>query len=267
MGAERIVPLAHELAAALYLASALVGWTAPARARRGGAVTVLLALGAAAHVLGMVHFHRVSPPVQLDSFPAALSLIGWLLAGAYLLALAAARIRAVGPQVGGLAFAFTFLADLGLRFAEPRALPDASAGAWPHAHVLLATAGFSLLALSSLGGLGYLTKERALKSKRPRAIELPSLESLDRIEHLGLVLGFPLLTLGVATGFVWAARSAQSPWTGHALFLIGAWAVYLVPLALRLVRRERGPLAARSVVVGFLVLAISYLGVRLIGAA
>ena len=266
-----MIPIGHTLGAALYLAAALLGARpgvdGGAGSRGGRGVLALLAAGAVSHAVGFVGFHLVSPPVPLESVPAALSLIGWLVASAYLASLRLARVSIVGPWVAAAAFAFTLLAEIGLRFFPATGVSPSLSGAWPHAHVLLGTAGFSLLALASLGGLAYLAKERALKRKRQARVELPSLESLDRIGHLGLALGFPLLTLGCVTGFVWAARAGQSPWSGHALLLLVAWGVYALPVALRVGRGVHGQAPARSAVIGFLVLAFSYLGVRLLGAA
>ena len=71
----------------------------------------------------------------------------------------------------------------------------------------------------------------------------------------------------MVTGFAWGIRQGLSPWTRHSLFLLGAWAIYLAPVGLRFLRRERGRLPARGVVLGFAVLAFCYLGIRLIGVA
>ena len=57
--------------------------------------------------------------------------------------------------------------------------------------------------------------------------------------------------IGVVTGFAWGIGHGLSPWTGHSLFLLGAWAIYLGPVSLRLVRQQHGTLPARGVVVGF----------------
>ncbi len=210
--------------------------------------------------------HLAVPPVPLESVPAAFSLIGWCAAVGYLLALPFARLGGIGAWIGLVAAAFTLLAEIGLQLGGAGDTPRG--GLWSHAHVLLSTGGFAVLTLSSLAGLGYLAKERALKRKSgaPRGPELPPLESLDRVEHLTLSLGFVLLTLGVVTGFVWGLDRQASPWTGHALFLLASWAVYLVPVGLRLVRHQHGPAPARGVVVCFAVLAFSYIGVRVLGA-
>ncbi len=255
----------HELAALCYAAGALLGWRSARTGGRARAVPWLLAVGALAHALGFVTLHMEDPPTPLESFPAALSLIGWLIAVSYLLSLRFAEVRGVATWVGLAAAVFTGLASLEL-IAGRRSVTDlAGSGAWSHAHVLLSAFGFSFLALASLAGLAYLAKERALTHKTASGLALPSLESLDRLEHFALSIGFPLLTLGVATGFAWGLQRGLSPWTWHTYWLLGAWAIYLRPIGLRVVRHQHGEKPARSVVFGFVVLAFSYVGIRLLG--
>lgn len=262
--------LGHALAAALYLSAAVLGWRPARGVERGSGVRWLLAAGAALHALGLYGMHLEQPPVPLESVPASLSLIGWLVSLAYLGALAAARVQSAGAWVALVAALFTLAAELGLQLGVAPSQPRAGLSLWSHAHVLLSTAGFSLLALASLSGAGYLAQERLLKRKspRPRALgpELPSLESLDRAQHVTLSLGFVLLTLGVVTGFAWGIARGESLWTVHALFLLVAWLGYLFPVALRLVRHQHGPRPALGAVFGFALLAFSYLGVRVLGS-
>ncbi len=259
----------HALAAGLYLVGALRGAFALRRGQAVRGVAWWIATAAAVHAWGFVSLHVQDPPVPLSSFPAALSLIGWLLAVSFLLSLRVARVRAVGTWVATLTCALTAMAALGLVLGlgagsgEPP--PEPVSGAWSHAHVLLSTLGFSLLGLSSLAGLGYLAKERALRGNMPARFALPSLESLDRLVHFTLSFGYPLLTLGVATGFVWRTSHDLSPWSGHELWLLMAWAVYLVPIGMLVLWRQHGDRPARAAVLGFALLAFSYIGVRLIG--
>jgi ABC-type uncharacterized transport system permease subunit len=258
--------LAHALATALYLFAAFLGWAH--RNERGGfrGVSFVIAFAVLIHALGFYGLHLQTPPVPLSSFPAALSLIGWLLALAWLAAIRRLPAREAGPWVGLLAAAFTLTAELGLQLSAPEASSVAEPVAWSHAHVLLGTSGFALLALSSMAGFGYLAKERALKQRRGFALSLPALESLDRGEHLTLALGFVLLTLGVATGFAWGVRQGLDPWTRHTFFLLIAWGLYLIPVGARIVRQQQGAWPARGVVWSFAFLAFSYIGIRLLGA-
>ncbi len=255
--------VAHFAAAGLYGLAALLG----SRLGRGRGIAWMLGVAVAVHAIAFLGLHREQPPVPLESTAAAISLIGWLVASSYLLSLPLARTSAsaVGLWVSLVAGGLTAAAGLGLVLGSPEDRIVTSGGAWPHAHVLMSAAAFALLALSGLAGTAYLAKERALKRKRPLDLQLPSLESLDRLEYGALCVGFPLLTLGVLSGYAWVLSRGGDPMSPHALFLVVAWIVFLVPVVLRVFRREQGPRASRSVVFGFVILAASYLGIRLIG--
>ncbi|NRA01070.1 MAG: cytochrome c biogenesis protein CcsA [Myxococcales bacterium] len=255
---------AHGLALLCYALASAAGWASRRRPWAARPVAWLLGAGIVAHAFAFLGFHREVPPIPLESFPAALSLMGWLFAAAYLLSLGLTRVRDIGPWVATAALGFTALGDLGLRFLRFPGLGDSS-GTWSHTHVLFSAAGFSLLALASLAGVGYLVKERSLKRKRDLPLPLPSLESLDRTESIALGLGFLLLTLGVGTGFLWATSFGERLWTGHTVFLLVSWVAYLLPVGQRVVLQQRGPQPARTVVIGFALLLVSYLGGRLVG--
>ena len=256
---------AHGVATALYLFAAFLGWTRRGAGNGKHRVPYAIALAALIHAAGIWALHVAEPAVPLSSFPAALSMIGWLTALAWLGVLLNVRLRGAGPWVGSVAAAFTLMAEIGLQIAAPALEAEGESVAWSHAHVLLGTSGFALLALSSMAGLGYLSKERALKRRRGFGLSLPALESLDRGEHLTLALGFALLTLGVATGFAWDVSRGNYPWTRHTVFLLSAWCVYLLPVGARIVRQQQGPAPARGVVWSFAFLAFSYIGIRVIG--
>ena len=264
--------LLHAIAAGLYLIVGVIGRVgarnvdAAARTTRRR-VTAGLGIGVVVHGLAFVAIHAGATEISLESFAAALSLIGWLVPMVYLLSLRVARVPEVGSWVAFLAGGFSLAALAGLALSAPAASPPAAGGTWSHAHVLLSTLGFSLLMITSMAGIAYLAKERALKSKRVQRIALPSLESLDRLEHVTLSLGFSLLTLGVVSGFVWGLSRGVTLWTYHSAALVVAWSIYLLPVGMRVARREHGDRPARVVVVGFGVLAFSYLGIRVLGLA
>lgn len=257
--------LLHQLAAVGYGIAGILTWRRVTRGHLAALVPVLLVLAALVHAVGFVALHREQPPIPMESFPAALSLIGWLIVVSYLLSMNAARIRGIASWVALVAAAITGLAWVDLIVGPARVLDRAGSGAWSHAHVLLSTLGFSCLALASVAGIAYLVKQRALKRKSAGGFGLPALESLDRMSHFTLSVGFPLLTLGVATGFIWVIDQGLSPWTAHTFWLLAAWAVYLAPVVLRVVRQQHGERPARAVVLGFAVLAFGYVGVRLLG--
>ena len=254
----------HGLASIIYILGAVIGWRALSRGEVSRGAQRILGVGAGIHAVGFIAMHTEQPPVPMESFAAALSLIGWLTAVSYLLSIRVARVRGILVWVAIMAALFTVAATTALPFRSSEPV-ESTAPLWSHAHVLLSAFGFSFLALATVSGLGYLVKQRSLKRKTAGRFGLPSLESLDRMEHFTLALGYAMLTLGVVTGFAWGWARGLDPWTPHAYGLLLAWAIYGLPIGLRVFRHLHGELPARSVVIGFVVLAFSYIGIRLIG--
>jgi ABC-type transport system involved in cytochrome c biogenesis permease subunit len=261
------VPDLHAATAVLYLAAGLAAGAAYAgRAPRlGQAALVLLAAGAVLHGLAFVGLHLREPVPSLTTLPAALSLMAWLAVLFFLWLGRRARLAPLVLLLAPAAFLATFFAARSLPGAEP---PPVVGGSWPHAHVLLASAGLALLAVAGFAGLMFLVEHRALKSKRPAggALRLPSLEALDRVNVLALALGFPLLTLGVITGMLWVQGTSGRMWTGtaHQTSTAVAWVVYALLVAARFGRGQGSREAALAAVGGFVVLLFAVVGVGLL---
>jgi ABC-type transport system involved in cytochrome c biogenesis permease subunit len=259
----------HQWTAELYLAAGLISWLGFAlrSPRLERAAVGVLALGAAAHLAAFALLHALEPPPPLTDLPVAVSFmacVGTLFF--LLLLLRRLRLAALTALVAPVAFVSVFFAAVRL----PRAVPPSfgGSGSWPHAHVLLASAGLALLGLSGLAGLLYLAEHRRLKARRPlpAGIELPSLEALDRVNRVSLAAGFPLLTLGVVTGMIWVDAVSGSVWSGtrHETWSVLAWAVYAVLVAARFGAHQGARLAAVSAVAGFLFLCFAVIGVGVI---
>jgi ABC-type transport system involved in cytochrome c biogenesis permease subunit len=95
---------------------------------------------------------------------------------------------------------------------------------------------------------------------------LPSLEQLDRLNYRCIGWGFPLLTLGILSGGIWAASTWGSFWSWEpreVLSLI-TWIIYAALLQFRLTTGLRGRRAATLTIVGFGVLVASYVSINLL---
>ena len=258
----------HQLTAELYLAAGLVAWAGMAqRSARLERVSVgVLGVGAALHLLAVAMLHRADPPPPLTDPAASLSFMALVGTLAFLLLLRRARLAGLTVLVAPTAFLGVFAAAAGLPSAAPASF--AGSGSWPHAHVLLASAGFALFGLSGLAGALFLAEHRLLKRRRPleARLPLPSLEALDRVNRVSLALGFPLLTLGVATGMMWVLRERGSPWAGshHEAWSALAWLVSAVLVAARFGGRQGSRRAALSAVAGFAFLFVAVIGVELL---
>jgi ABC-type uncharacterized transport system permease subunit len=135
---------------------------------------------------------------------------------------------------------------------------------WFVFHTSIATAGVAALAVAFSMSLLFLVKERALKAKRSlRVLEmLPTLEALDRLGFQALLYGFPLLTLGIATGMVYSAAVHHHLWIWgpKEIFPVLAWAVFAVILWARFSRGVRGRRSAILAIAGFAFALLAFVG-------
>jgi ABC-type uncharacterized transport system permease subunit len=253
----------QQMAAALYLAAgvgAVLGLALPApRIHRGACWG--LALGALAQGLAFATLHRLDPAPALTDLALALSVMAWIATIFLLLLMLRLRLPSFVPP---LAFS-AFLACFGATLSRPDLATAAeSSGTIPHAHVLLASAGLAALGIAGLAGLFFLLEHRQLKRRRApvRRIALPSLEALDRVNRVALLLGFSLLSLGVVSGSLWQGARAGSMWSGslHEIWTVIAWTVYLGLVVLRFVAHQGARQAAASAVAGFAFLLFAVLG-------
>ena len=116
-------------------------------------------------------------------------------------------------------------------------------------HVMFSITGEALFALASCAGLMYLIQDSLLKRKKVGSLIrlFPSLHDLDRINHLCLSWGFPLLTLGVLVGSLWAriVWGSHWQWDPKQVWTLLAWGCYAFLLHQRLAIGWRGRTAAR----------------------
>jgi ABC-type transport system involved in cytochrome c biogenesis permease subunit len=257
----------HQLAAALYLAACVAGGVATGRAHPSRRIALgLLAAGALAHAVSFAFLHRAHPTPQLTDLPAAVSLMACLAMFSYLAFARRARWDSLVVAVAPVGFLGAFVGALRL----PHAVDHGAfaAGAWPHAHVLLASAGLGLLGVASVAGIAFLREASLLKhpGRRRQLGRLPSLESLDRVNRVALTIGFPLLTLGVLTGMLWVEGEQGTFWNGspHEIWMTLAWAIYGALVLARFVAHQSARNAALSAVGGFTFLLFAVIGVGLV---
>src|SRR5262249_31132617 len=108
----------------------------------------------------------------------------------------------------------------------------------------------------------YLLQERELKSKHPKMFynRLPSLEICDDLAYRALAIGFPLMTLGILAGALWAQVQSVPHAVAKILFSILTWLIYLTLIHYRLIAGWRGKKAAYLAIVCFVGVVITFLG-------
>lgn len=235
-------------------------------AGRGGALGArwaprLVAIGVPLHAAHIVVWSMVLHVCPVEGIHFSLSVASMFACLAYLLTRIRHRVDAVGAFVAPQALAFL----LASRFVGPvDGEPRLRSTLLPF-HVVSNLLGIALFTLAFAAAVAYLMQESRLKHKRFEGVErLPPVDALDRAEHRFLVAGFPLLTIGVLTGTIWAreveaggaAMIARAALSYASLALIGG------VLLLRAGAGWRGRRAALGTILGFgltLVVLASYL--------
>jgi cytochrome c-type biogenesis protein CcsB len=139
---------------------------------------------------------------------------------------------------------------------------------WFGIHVVLAFLGDAAFAMACGIGIMYLLQERYVKSKHLGGLfqKLPSLQVLDEINYHLITLGFPLLTLAMITGVIWAntAWGTYWRWDPKEVWSLITWLIYALVLHLRLTFGWRGKKAAMLSIIGFAIVIFAFFGVTLI---
>jgi len=246
----------------------LTGHGKAATAQRGA--VALVGVGAALHATHIVLSSLVLHICPIKGIHFALSVVSMLACATYVVVRTRYKIDAVGVIVAPLAL--TFLVGSEAAHADASAAVRVKSAVLP-VHILANLVGEALFVLAFAAAVAYLFAEKQLKKKKVGGMlqRLPPLDVLDRAEHAFLLAGFPMLTVGIITGAVWAERvesgSAVELW--RSLFGYATWMLFAAVLLLRAARGWRGRRAAYGTIAGFafaMVVLVIYL-VRSFGEA
>ena len=194
----------------------------------------------------------------------SLSFLAMLLSGSFLLFQYGHKVKNLGAFVTPIIMLIT-VASVTLIDHSISYLPPALRSIWLPIHAGLCLVSYAILTLSFSLSVMYLVQEWQIKHKRLGAIfrRLPSLETLDIMAGRSLKVGFPLLTLGIITGAIWAEKAwgAYWSWDPKETWSLITWLVYAALLHQRLTVGWRGRRSAVMTIIGFMVLVFTFFGV------
>jgi cytochrome c-type biogenesis protein CcsB len=254
--------------ALFYLAGAVLYlhfvFTLRERSARFGRMFLLI--GVLLHGAGFVARYLAAGYTPVTSLFESLSFFAFAIVCVFLAFELRYNLRVLGAFVAPLAFLFAMFASF--LPGEVRALAPALNSYWLPIHVMLLFFGNAVFAVAFGAGIMYLLMERELKRKRLGAIfkRLPSLNVLDDINYRCLTIGFPLLTLGIITGSIWAeyAWGSYWSWDPKEVWSLVTWLLYAALLHGRMTVGWRGRKAAILAIVGFCAVLFTFLGVNLL---
>ncbi len=151
--------------------------------------------------------------------------------------------------------------------SEIRPLDPALQSLWIYSHTIMAFGAYACFTIAAGTAVMYLIQSRFLKTKHlgPMFRKLPSLDVLDDIGYRSLTFGFPMLTVAIITGAIWASKAWGSYWSWDPkeTWSFITWLIYAALLHGRLTTGWRGRRAAILTVAGFCIMLFTFIGVNL----
>jgi HemX protein len=223
----------------------------------------VLAAGLTVHAAGLAAYVSLRGELPLVGLGPSVSTLGFLVGLGTLIASTFGHARTVGLVLVPLVALLTGIA-VGVR-VEPAGEPIAFRGAWFALHVVFAFIGYAGFTVAFAAGLMYLLQFRQLKGKHFGAVFrfFPPLDTLDRLGRSGLLLGFPFLTIAVLVGWAWSSAFAGgAPGDLKLVWVFLSWFVFLAALLARSGGSRRSEVGAAASVVGFAIVVLLYVVVR-----
>lgn len=133
-------------------------------------------------------------------------------------------------------------------------------------HVFVAVLSYGLFTLACMSSILYLIQEKQLRRKEFRLAfqRLPSLESLDLLGFRLVLAAFPLLTLAMITGYIWAREAWRQgyQWDVKLIWTEVTWLIYGGYLVARALG-WRGRRAAQWLIAGFFLVLVNYFAINI----
>lgn len=234
--------------------------------------TSLLTIGLAIHSAGLlfrwVETHQAGYGyVPLSNMYESLIFFSWAIVLVYLILEFKYRQKIIGVFVTPFAFLAIAVTSI-IPGVDSKITPlvPALQSNWLAIHVITCFLGYASFAVSFGISILYLIRDREKAQMGGISKWLPSPPVLDEINYKSIVIGFPMLTLGIITGAAWAnyAWGTYWSWDPKETWSLITWFIYAAFLHARFTRDWRGRKAAYLSVFGFSAVLFTYFGVNYI---
>ncbi len=205
------------------------------------------------HTANLVTRYLAAGHTPITNMHEAVSFFAWSITWGFLAFRWRYQVKNFGTFVSVLITILMSIAAISPQGVIP--LPPALRSHWLPIHASIALIADAFLAMGFCGGVMYLLQENEIKAKRFGIFyeRLPSLEALDNLNQHCLTVGFPLLTLGIITGSIWAKQAWGTywQWDPKETWSLITWFIYAALLHFRFTLGWRRRRAAIISIIGF----------------
>lgn len=236
---------------------------APAGEDLGRFKTLALAwLAAGLHAAATVGFYSTKGGLDF-SFLSALSTVIWIVVALLLLA---ALFKPLDKQ-GLVVFPLAALILL-LKITVPEDAHVVRNPSWPMAaHILFSVLAYGFLNIAAIQAVLLAVQDWQLRTRHAEGLlvrALPPLETMETLLFQLIGAGFLLLTVSLATGFLFLENMFAQHLAHKTVLSILAWAVFGVLMLGKMRYGWRGQIAIRWTLGGFLSLMLAYFGSKMV---
>lgn len=218
------------------------------------------------HTFNILHRFITAGYLPITGMHQASSFYAWCIVIIYFVLNFRYKANILGAFI--LPIVFIFMLSSSIFPKEIKPLSPVLQSSWLWIHTLFAFLGNASFAVASALGVMYLIQRKLLKSKQVHGLSkrLPSLQTIDELNYKLINLGFPLLTLAIITGAIWAETAWGTfwRWDPKEVWSLITWFVYAIIIHIRLRSGWRGRHAAILSIVGFLTVLVTFFGVNLL---
>jgi cytochrome c-type biogenesis protein CcsB len=225
----------------------------------------LVITGFVTHFLSTVHRYSSAGYLPITNMHESLSFFSLVIVGAFILFERKYRVAILGSFVIPMALLMSIASS-----AFPSAIRElnpALKSGWLWVHTIMAFISYSTFTIAFGVAVIYLIQQHFLKKKKLGVLfqKLPSLDTLDDINYRCLTIGFPLLTIAIISGAIWAEKAWGTYWSWDPkeTWSLITWFIYAALLHGRMTIGWRGKRAALLSIIGFLIMLFTFIGVNL----
>jgi cytochrome c-type biogenesis protein CcsB len=172
----------------------------------------------------------------------------------------------IGSLITPLIFFLTAFSSLTLPIEMQKASPlvPSLQSNWLMMHVSMMMLSYATLLIGSLLSIFYLICDFLNNKLFKKKLSLSLLDITDVFSSRLIGLGFPLLTLGIISGAIWANEAWGSYWSWDPkeTWAFITWLIFASYLHARLLKRWQGKNVSIIGAIGFFTIWICYLGVN-----
>ncbi|MDA1075243.1 MAG: cytochrome c biogenesis protein CcsA [Proteobacteria bacterium] len=133
-------------------------------------------------------------------------------------------------------------------------------------HILTSIAAYSILMMAAFQSIMLATQERYLRVKHRFSLGrfLPPLETMESLLFRMLWTGFAILTVAIASGFLFLDNMFDQRIVHHTVLSSASWLVYVALLGGHYLFGWRGASASRWTLIAFTLLLLGYFGSKFV---